>query len=121
MTLRPVTGFKYAPKRGCVVEFGHYAGGGLALILWDGDEQQAVASVNLQPYGSRPLGPDEVWLKGWSGNEGVPEALERAGFVILTGETMPAGLAEAQLGRLTPDAMQAAAGAGYTPNHKDPE
>jgi hypothetical protein len=107
MTLQLVTGFKYAPQEGCTVEFAQYAEGGVALILWAWGEPQCTASVNLTPYGSRRLQADEVWLKGWSENEGVPDALERAGFVILTGEVMPQGLVHAQLGRLTPAAMAA--------------
>lgn len=105
--LQPVRGFKYCPAKGCTVEFAQYREGGIAMILWFGDEQQTVATVNLAPYGSRPLDQWEVWLKGWSENEGVPEALERAGFVVLTGETMPTGYVHAQLGILTPAARAA--------------
>ncbi len=118
MSLKPVTGFKYAPKKspGCTVEFAQYVEGGLAMTIWDGPERQATATVNLAPYGSRKLAPDEVWLKGWAENEGLPEALERAGFVILTGETMPAGtFVVAHLAKLTPEALEAAIHTGYKP------
>ena len=37
-----------------------------------------------------------VFLKGWSENEGIPDALEKAGIVKLTGRTVRAGFAEAQ-------------------------
>ena len=37
-----------------------------------------------------------VWLKGWSENEGLPEALEAAGVVRLTGKSTPVGFSHAQ-------------------------
>lgn len=36
-----------------------------------------------------------VWIKTWSENEGVVEALEKAGIIALTGTTHPAGFATA--------------------------
>lgn len=36
-----------------------------------------------------------VFLKGWSENEGIPEALVKAGVVELTGRTAQTGFAEA--------------------------
>lgn len=36
-----------------------------------------------------------VFLKGWSENEGLPEALEKAGVVRLTGRKVPTGYVEA--------------------------
>ena len=41
--------------------------------------------------------PDEgcVFLKGWSENEGIPEALVKAGVVELTGKTVQTGYCEA--------------------------
>ena len=44
----------------------------------------------------RPARRGHTWLKGWSENEGLPEALEAAGVVRLTGETAPAGYAHVQ-------------------------
>ena len=36
-----------------------------------------------------------VFLKGWAGNEGIPEAFVKAGIVELTGRTVPTGHCEA--------------------------
>ena len=41
-----------------------------------------------------------VFLKGWSESEGIPEALEKAGIVRLTGRTIPTGYCEVQEARL---------------------
>ena len=72
--------------------------GGMALLAIDKDEDLVyVATVNLQPYGSRPLRENEVWLKGWGENDGVPAVLVKSEVVTLTGETMQAGHATAQL------------------------
>lgn len=46
-----------------------------------------------------------VWLKGWEANEGVPQALEDAGVVVLTGTQEPTGFCHARLAKLTPDAI----------------
>jgi len=39
---------------------------------------------------------NHVFLKGWSENEGVPEALVKAGVVKLTGRKIPTGYCEAE-------------------------
>ena len=44
--------------------------------------------------------PGHVFLKGWSENEGIPEALVKAGIVELTGKTIPTGRCEAQEAKL---------------------
>lgn len=55
------------------------AGERIALILFDDDgAPAATVTVNLPDV---PLAPDEVILKGWSENEGIPDALERHGIV----------------------------------------
>lgn len=80
----------------------------VAILLYEiGNEQLAFkATVCMVEIGTSP--PDgHVWLKGWSANEGVPEALHAAGIVELTGETAPAGHAVAQLGKLTEAALNA--------------
>lgn len=58
-----------------------------------------IATVNL---GMEPLGEGCVFLKGWSENEGLPEALEVAGLVKLTGRRVATGGfgAEAQEAKL---------------------
>lgn len=105
-----VTEFKCKAKYGgegtVVVSF--YAGGGIALQTIDENTGEPImcATVNLAPYGSRPLLPNEVWLKGWSENEGVPAAMEECGAVRLTQETMLAGFAEAELAIVDPSIME---------------
>ena len=41
-----------------------------------------------------------VFLKGWSENEGIPNALQKAGIIELTGRTIPTGYTEAQEAKL---------------------
>jgi hypothetical protein len=89
-------------SKGGRVYLSTYAHGGMiALIVkWDDDyPPEYIATVNMSL--SRPLAKNEVWLKGWGENEGVPEALEKAGILKLTGETMPCEYSEAQLGVLS--------------------
>jgi len=92
------------------VEFSKYPyNGETAIRVFSEDgEPEATATVALEsapPARSR----NGVWLKGWSENEGVPEALEKAGIVKLTGETHPTGFCEAVFGELTPAALEAMA------------
>lgn len=77
---------------GCL-QVGYYAGGGVALSVYSGQGKEYTATVNLVDH---PLPEGEVWLKGWPENEGVPEALEAAGVVELTGRRQITGHAEAQ-------------------------
>jgi hypothetical protein len=75
---------------------GQYRSGETAIeILGEDGEPQATASVALAPYGARVTGPGYVWLKGWSENEGLPEALVQAGIVRLTGRVHATGFVEA--------------------------
>jgi len=70
-----------------------------ALISSPGTPDQQTYTVCLwEP--PAPLREGHVWLKGWSENQGVPEALEAAGLVELTGETWPTGFVEAQEAKL---------------------
>ena len=78
-----------------------YGDGTPALVLYCNGERVAKASVNMGDYIAEPLPHGEVWLKGWSENDGLPEAMERAGAVKRTGRTHPAGFAEAQHAELT--------------------
>ena len=61
-------------------------------------EPQFVATVALDEMPAE----DCVFLKGWSENEGIPEALVRAGLVELTGRKIPTGYCEAEEARLLP-------------------
>ena len=58
------------------------SGGAIVLVSDPGTENQQVYSVNLPEL---PLPENHVWLKGWSEGEGVPQALQDAGIVKLTG------------------------------------
>lgn len=85
----------------CTVEKAAYGNGRTALVLRDAQdgEQVAVATVNLPGVA---LGPDEVFIKDYSENIGMLAALERAGVVQPTGETVSSGFAEIVRARLMP-------------------
>ena len=55
-------------------------------------EPEFVATVCLP---DEKLVENHVFLKGWSENEGIPEALAKAGVVRLTGRKVRAGFCEA--------------------------
>ena len=75
------------------------ADGSICLVSDVGTENQQVYTVCLAADPA-PLIPGNVWLKDWSENEGVPEALVEAGIVELTGVTWPAGYVYAKEARL---------------------
>ncbi len=81
--------------RGCdyEVEQRTYANGRPALVLVDLQEREdaAVATVNLPDV---PLGPGEAFIKDYSENQGMLAALERAGIVQATGESVRTGFVE---------------------------
>ena len=85
-------------KYSCYVVWGRYPNGRLAIQLKDGYDGQlvAVATVNL-PDSDAFLGPNQVFLKDWSENEGVIQALELAGIVKTTGEDVPTGFVRAKV------------------------
>ena len=68
-----------------------------------GNGSRAISATTLQgePQFTATVALDEtppdghVFLKGWSENEGIPEALVKAGVVELTGRTIPTGYCEA--------------------------
>lgn len=78
---------------GRLVVKGFYAGGGVALGVNSDRGPECTATVNMVDH---PLPAGEVWLKGWSENKGVPEALEASGAVKLTGRVAAAGFESAQ-------------------------
>lgn len=90
------------------VYVGRYADGMLALVLLDPEtgEQLLCATVcmaDTATYTSKR----HVWLKVWSENEGIEEALVKAGVLTLTGRTTPAGFVSAYEGKLTDDFTKA--------------
>jgi len=74
-----------------------YASGGTALILRDPltDEGLAVATVNLPDFKDK-LEEDQVFIKNWSENEGMLEALQAAGVIGPVLDEVPAGFVNAQ-------------------------
>lgn len=94
--------------RGGFIQFGRYQSGEIAMQIVSPDgEPEATATVSLVPYGAEHPGEHGVWLKGWSENEGVPAALEKAGIVTLTGRTHFTGYTEALHAELTEAARAA--------------
>jgi hypothetical protein len=69
----------------CVIEKLKYGNGRPAIILNDGrtGEQVAVATVNLPNV---EAGRNEVFIKNYSENEGMLDALQAAGVVRETGD-----------------------------------
>ena len=97
---------KYIP--GGTVKFGRYDNDEIAIEIMalDGSgEAEAAATVNMAPYGAPLAGPEHVWLKGWTENEGLPEALVKAGVCTLAGVEFTYGHAPAQLAKLSDEAL----------------
>jgi hypothetical protein len=66
---------------------------------------EALAKVTVhQPAVS--LAPEEVLIKDWSENEGLLEALVKAGVIETTGRTEPVGFEDAHVCTLTTDALK---------------
>lgn len=97
----PVGPTRYATHGGWA-EFGRYASGEIAIII-KGDDGEALvkASVSLVPYGAEDPGEFGLWIKDWSENEGVADALVRSGIVQLTGKTHKINFVEAKHAELT--------------------
>ena len=62
-------------------------------------------SVCLSSEGDKQ-GPDEIYIKNWSENEGVFEALCEIGVLEDTGEKIKTGYVYANVGRITPFGRQ---------------
>jgi len=77
--------------------FGHYEDGSTAIqaISLQG-EPMFIATVDLDEKPAEGC----VFLKGWSENEGVPNALVKAGIVELTGRKIKTGYCEAEEAKL---------------------
>jgi hypothetical protein len=79
-------------KEEAELTFAKYSNGSMAIIGYSEFGEPlftaTVALSQLPPEG-------HIFLKGWSENEGIPEALEKAGIVKLTGRTIPTGYVEA--------------------------
>ena len=70
------------------VTFARYGSGEIAMqIINAHGERECVATVSLVPCGAEHPGEYGVWLKDWSENDGIADALVKAGVVTLTGKT----------------------------------
>ena len=78
----------------------YMADGSIALVANAGTPDQQVYTVCMVHDDIAALEPGHVWLKGWSENEGAPEALVEAGIVELTGRELPTGFVNAQEAKL---------------------
>lgn len=76
----------------CVVEKRQYRNGEPALVLNDAHtgEEIAIATVNLPDFTKRT---NEVFIKDYSENAGILDALLAAGVVKATGESVQSGFA----------------------------
>jgi len=85
----------------CVVEKHKYANGRPALELIDAGNGEPIttATVNLPHL---PAGPNRVFIKDYSENEGILSALVAAGIVKPTGETVQSGFVEVPVCELQP-------------------
>lgn len=74
----------------CELKFGQYGNGRTAIQLIDKKDRDlvAVATVNME---NDPLEADEVFIKDYSENEGMLQALINAGIVKDTGERVASG------------------------------
>lgn len=104
-----IPGFTVTHKgTACDLYVGRYAdGGGVALQLVEQatGEPWAKATVNL-PDDRRLLGPDEVFVKDYSENVGMMDALALAGVAADTGRRVVTGHTMAVVARLTPALTQ---------------
>ena len=80
------------------LKFRNYRDGSVAITATTlYGEPQFTATVALKNETPRP---GHVFLKGWSENEGIPEALEKAGIVKRTGRLLPIGYCYAEEAQL---------------------
>jgi len=90
------------PSQTGYIAISQYVDTEIALMLVDEDNDELCMVTVALHDALRHVGPSHVWLKGWSENLGIPEALQAAGLVRLTGETHATGFAQAQLAEVLP-------------------
>lgn len=77
-----------------VLNLHYYADGSLTIqVLSDDDIMEPMYKATI--YLDTPPADGCVWLKGWSENEGVPDAFVKAGLGTLTGRVCATGFVEA--------------------------
>jgi hypothetical protein len=84
------------------LKFGYYSNGSIAIKGYSTDGLHECVFIATVALSTIPA-PGFVFLKGWSENEGLPEALVKAGIVELTGKKIPTGYCEAQEAKLLVD------------------
>lgn len=92
----------------CTLLFARYSADkttALQLVIADTGERWGTATVCLYPPNNPSPGENGVWLKGWSENEGMPEALQDAGVLTLTDRCVPCGYAVAEHATLSKAAV----------------
>lgn len=95
-------------KRETETAWSHYQETGeTALVLMDDDGSVALKATVCPPSGNLRAGHDWIWLKGWSENEGVVDALVKAGVVtLMTNAVAQCGHQVALAGKLTEAAQE---------------
>lgn len=85
----------------CIVQKPQYENGRPALQLVDAEDGSPIAeaTVNLPDV---PAGPNQVFVKDWSENEGMLRVLTEAGVLKPTGETVRSGFVDVAVCELQP-------------------
>lgn len=102
----PLTIGPFGHCKGGPLAWSHYPDGGAdALVCMDrGDAITMTANLYAPP--PPPVPPNHVWLKVWSGHEGVVEALVEAGVIYpATVKSWRAGHVISPCHELTPEAI----------------
>ena len=81
------------------IHYSNYALGGTRINLYGAKFHESLfcATVCL-PDNNLP--DKHVWMKGWGENEGLPEALEKAGIIQLLPKFVQAGFCLAQMAKI---------------------
>lgn len=94
----------YLPK-GCRVKFSRYGADHSPAILLEMPNGEPAATATVCLPGSPPDG--HVWLKDWSENDGIPQALAECGVLTLVpGKYQRTGFVIAPLAKLSDEAIK---------------
>jgi len=84
------------------VSIGFYQCGAVALVIESNSGIEAKATVNMPEV---DLQKDQIILKNWSENTGIPEALVKAGLVEITSEAVSNGFVAAPIATMKPELL----------------
>lgn len=84
---------------------GHYSDGSWALRLYSSEDGSAALTVTVAVEGT-DIPDGHILIKDWSENEGVREALLKAGVIENVAVLIPTGFVYAYLCKLTETARQ---------------